>query len=92
MSIISVLAATRMLKKGCEAYLAHIVSIEGDASNISNISVVSRFSDVFSEDLQGLPPFRKMEFGIDLVANARPTSRVPYWMAPIELKELKTQL
>ena len=65
-SIISALAATRMLRKGCEAYLAHVVSTEGDAANISDISIVSKFIDVLLEDLSRLPSFREMEFGTDL--------------------------
>ena len=91
-SIISALIATRMLRKGCKAYLAHVVSIEDDVPSISDIPVVSRFTDVFPEDLLGLSPFREMEFGIDLTADARPISRAPYQMAPTELWELKTQL
>ena len=66
-----------MLRKGCEAYLAHVVSTECDAPSISDIPMVSTFIDVFSEDLLELPPFREMEFGIDLVADARPISRHP---------------
>ena len=88
-SIISSLTVIRMLRTGCEAYLAHVVSTEGYVANISDISVVSRFADIFLEDLLGLPPFRKMEFSIDLVVDARSISRVPYRMAPIELKKLK---
>ena len=69
-----------------------MVSIEGDAPSISDILMVSRFIDVFSEDLPRIPPFREIEFSIDLVPDARPISRAPYPMASIELKELKTQL
>ena len=91
-SIISVLAATRMLRKGHEAYLAHVVSTEGDAPNISDILMVCRFTDGFPENFLGPPSFKEMEFGIDLAADARPIFRAPYRIDPIELKELKTQL
>jgi len=40
--------------------------------------------------LQEVPVVR--EFCIDLVPGATPISKVPYRMAPVELKELKTQL
>ena len=56
-----------MLRKGCEAYLAHMVSTEDDAPSISDILVVRKFADVFLEDLPGLPPVGEMEFGIDLL-------------------------
>ena len=89
-SIVSALAATRMLRKGCGAYLAHVVSTEGDVANIYDISVVSKFANVFLEDLPRLPSFRELEFDIDLAVDVRPISRVSYRMALIELKELKT--
>ena len=84
-SIISTLTATKMLRKGCEAYLAHVVATEDNAPSIADIPVVNKFTDVFPEDLPGLPPCREMEFGIDLTADARPISRAPYRMAPTEL-------
>ena len=39
-----------------------------------------------------MSPFREAEFCIDLVSGAIPISKAPYRMAPVELKELKTQL
>ena len=50
------------------------------------------FLDVFPDDLLGLPPEREIDFPIDLVSGTAPISLPPYRMAPIELKELKTQL
>ena len=50
------------------------------------------FLDVFPDDLPGLPPEREIDFPIDLVSGTAPISLPPYRMAPIELKELKTQL
>ena len=54
--------------------------------------MVTKFPDVFSEDLLGLPPDREVEFTIDLVPSIGPISKAPYRMAPTELKELKEQL
>ena len=50
------------------------------------------FSEVFPEDLPGVPPKRKIDFGIDLLPDTQPISIPPYRMAPAELKELKEQL
>ncbi|GKF48978.1 hypothetical protein Tco_0142229, partial [Tanacetum coccineum] len=50
------------------------------------------FSDVFPEDLPGLPPTRQVEFQIDLVPGAAPVARAPYRLAPSEMKELAEQL
>ena len=50
------------------------------------------FSDVFPDDISGLPPDRAIEFVIELILWTKPISIPPYIMAPAELKELKAQL
>ncbi|GJQ89777.1 reverse transcriptase domain-containing protein [Tanacetum coccineum] len=50
------------------------------------------FPEVFPEDLPGIPPTRQVEFQIDLVPGAAPVARVPYRLAPSEMKELAEQL
>ncbi|GJU76189.1 putative reverse transcriptase domain-containing protein [Tanacetum coccineum] len=40
----------------------------------------------------GLPPPRQVEFRIELMPGAAPVARVPYCLAPSELKELSDQL
>ncbi|GJR26119.1 putative reverse transcriptase domain-containing protein [Tanacetum coccineum] len=50
------------------------------------------FSEVFPEDLPGLPSARPMEFQIDLIPGAAPVARAPYRLAPSEMKELLEQL
>ena len=91
-SIISTLTSTKMLRRGCEVFLAHVVSIESNVSNLANIPVVRRFSNVFLKDLPGFSSVKELEFGIDLVVDSKSISRAPYRIAPTELKELKTQL
>ena len=39
-----------------------------------------------------LPPHREVEFSIELVLGATPTSKAPYKMSTLELVELKLQL
>ena len=51
--------------------------------------VVCEFSDVFPDDLPGLPPDRELEFGIEVLPGSNPIFILP---APMELKELKIQL
>nr|GFC54169.1 putative reverse transcriptase domain-containing protein [Tanacetum cinerariifolium] len=43
-------------------------------------------------DLPGLPPTRQVVFQIDLIPSAAPVARVPYRLAPPEMKELSEQL
>ncbi|GJX47963.1 putative reverse transcriptase domain-containing protein [Tanacetum coccineum] len=49
-------------------------------------------TEVFPEDLPGLPPTRQVEFQIDLVPGAAPVARAPYRLAPAEMQELSAQL
>nr|GEY39934.1 hypothetical protein [Tanacetum cinerariifolium] len=47
---------------------------------------------VFPEDLSGIPPIRQAEFQIHLILGVAPVVRVPYRLAPSEMKELSDQL
>ena len=46
-SIILALAATKMLRRGYEAFLAHVVSVESNLPDLANISMVHRFLNIF---------------------------------------------
>ena len=54
--------------------------------------MVCEFSDVFPDELLGLPPDRDVNFKIELVPGTAPISRRPYRMPPNELAKLKIQL
>ncbi|KAI5316249.1 hypothetical protein L3X38_045425 [Prunus dulcis] len=86
------MTATRLLRKGCSGYLAHIVDSRTQELKLEDIPVVRDFPDVFPDDLPGLPPHREIEFTIELMPGTSPISQTPYRMAPVELKELKVQL
>ncbi|XP_050938153.1 uncharacterized protein LOC127148472 [Cucumis melo] len=51
--------------------------------------VVREYPDVFLDELPGLLPPREIDFAIELEPDTAPISRVPYRMAPAELKEWK---
>jgi hypothetical protein len=91
-NVISFLEATKLLKRGCEGYLAHVIATEVNSPKLSEISAVCEFPEVFPDDLPGLPPDREIEFTIELDPGTAPISRAPYRMAPSELMELKIQL
>ena len=59
---------------------------------LENILVVKDFPDVFPEELPGIPPEREVDLSIEILLGTIPTSRAPYRMASIKLKELKIQL
>jgi hypothetical protein len=62
------------------------------AQNLEDIPVAYEFSDVFPEDLPGMPPNHYVEFTSELQPGTAPISRRPYKMTPEELAELKIQL
>ncbi|GJR83736.1 putative reverse transcriptase domain-containing protein [Tanacetum coccineum] len=53
--------------------------------------VLSRFPEVFPEDLPGLPPTRQVEFQINLIPGAAPVARAPYRLAPSEIERVSKQ-
>ncbi|EOX94130.1 DNA/RNA polymerases superfamily protein [Theobroma cacao] len=91
-NLISVISARRLLRQGCIGYLAVVKDSQAKIGDVTQVSVVKEFVDVFPEELPGLPPEREVEFCIDLIPDTRPISIPPYRMAPAELKELKDQL
>ncbi|XP_048493229.1 uncharacterized protein LOC125493759 [Beta vulgaris subsp. vulgaris] len=91
--IVSALQLQKCLKKGDPLYMCSVRELrdERDEGNTC-IPVVEEFPDVFPEEIPGMPPVRDIKFTIDLVSGTEPISKVPYRMAPAEMKELKTQL
>jgi hypothetical protein len=62
------------------------------AKSIADIPIVCEFSDVFPDDLLGLPSNHDVEFKIELLPGMAPISRRSYRMSPNELAEPKVQL
>ena len=90
--VISCIQANCLLRKGCQGFQASVVDLQSEELEIRDIPVVREFSDVFPDDLLGLPSDREIEFSIDLLLGTAPISKAPYRMAPTKLKELKEQL
>jgi hypothetical protein len=63
-----------------------------DASQGSEVPVVSEFPDVFLEELLCIPPDRDIEFVIELVPGAAPIYKSSYRMDTLELAELKEHI
>jgi hypothetical protein len=92
--------AVRLTKKdGTTVELVAIVQAD-QASMLSQmkvtaleeILVVQEYSDVFPEELPGMPPDCNIEFLIELLPGTPPISKRPYRMSVNELVELKKQL
>jgi hypothetical protein len=67
-----------------KASLHHVVE-----RRLEDIHMVREFSDVFSDDLPGMPHERVIEFKIELKSGIAPISKAPYKMSREELAELK---
>jgi hypothetical protein len=63
-----------------------------DAASTLDIRTVSKYLDVFLEELSGRPPDREIEFVNELVPGTAPIFKRPYRMAADQLAELKEQL
>ena len=81
--------ASKMLRKSYPGYLAYSIEVRDSGSQLEDIPVVREFSDVFPEDLPGIPLDREIDFQIELAPGIDPISKAPYRMAPLELKDLK---
>ncbi|GJW40825.1 putative reverse transcriptase domain-containing protein [Tanacetum coccineum] len=96
LTVISCSKAQEYMAKGCQVFLAQISAKKeedkSEGKQIKDVPIVRDFSEVFPEDLPGLPPARPVEFQIDLIPGAAPVARAPYRLAPSEMKELSEQL
>jgi hypothetical protein len=57
-----------------------------------DIRTVSKYPDIFSKELPGMPPDREIKFVIKLVSGTVPIFKRPYRIAANQLAELKKQL
>nr|GFC53712.1 retrotransposon protein [Tanacetum cinerariifolium] len=96
LTIISCLKAQEYMTKGYQIFLAQISAKKeednSEGKQLKDVPIVRDFSEVFPEDLPGLPPARPVEFQIDLIPRAAPVARASYRLAPFEMKELSEQL
>ena len=86
LSLINAMTASKMLRKGCQGYLAFVMDRRQEGTRLEDIPIVKEFPDVFSDDISGLPPDRAIEFVIELIPGTEPIYIPPYRMAPAELK------
>ena len=84
-------------RKGHQVFLIHISEVENetkdDALNTKGVNVFSDdFQDIFSEELNELPPTREVDYAIDFVANAAHVAKVPYRHSLAQNIELENQV
>ena len=91
-NVIFAMQTKRLIRKGYETFLALILDSKRGQVYVEKIPVVREFPNVFPEELPGIPLEREVNLSIEIVPGTAPMSRAPYRMAPMELKELKSQL
>jgi hypothetical protein len=63
-----------------------------EEKTVHDVPVVRDYPDVFPKELPGMPPYRDVEFTIDLLPGIGPIAKRPYHMLVDELLKLKKQL
>jgi hypothetical protein len=86
--VVAELVSPEPRKGGCH----HMAIDNKEPDSLEIIKVVSKFPDVFPEDLPGMPPERKVEFVIELLLGTAPISKRAYMVSGPELVELKKQI
>ena len=70
--LISSMKASRLIRKGSQAFLCSVVDTQVSPPTLEDIHVVREFSDVFPDELPGSLVDREIEFYIDLNPGTRP--------------------
>jgi len=71
----STMKATRLLKQGCQGFLATLLNRDRAPAKIEDMPVVKEYPKVFPEDLSGLPADREVEIAIDVLPGTTPYLR-----------------
>ncbi|KAG8496758.1 hypothetical protein CXB51_007830 [Gossypium anomalum] len=79
-NVISALRVEKLVREGCEAFMGYVSVSDVRDSSVKDIRTVKDFPDVFPEELPGLPPERKVEFGIALLLGTASVSITRYRM------------
>ncbi|GKA06168.1 putative reverse transcriptase domain-containing protein [Tanacetum coccineum] len=85
-------AILRILGERPEEKVRHSKSAKVKEQKLKDIVVVRNFSEVFPDDLLGLPPSREIKFRIDLIPGAMSIAKSPYRLTTSKMEELSSQL
>ena len=84
----------RTVRKGCKAFAVTVINEENtnnrDKLKLEDISNPREYSNVFPEEIPEMPPKWDLDFTIELVSGAVPSSKASYWMNILKLNELKS--
>ncbi|GJV39865.1 putative reverse transcriptase domain-containing protein [Tanacetum coccineum] len=77
----------RVLGERPEEKVRLLMSTKTRDKKQEEIVVVRDFTEVFLNDLSGLPPLGEIEFWIELIPGVVPVAKSPYHLAPFELED-----
>lgn len=60
--------------------------------SLEDYRVLQEYTDLFPEDVTGLPPKREIDFNIDLIPRVTTMSKLPYRMSTSEVVEIKMEV
>ena len=81
--IISCLNACKLIANGCLYHILRVCNIKYEVPSLESVPVVRDFSEVFPDDLLGIPAEREIDFGIDLLPDTQPISIPHYRISPV---------
>ena len=90
--IISCLKACKLISNVSLYHIVRVKDLDSKIPPIEMVPVVSKFLEVFLNDLLKILLEREINFGIDLLKDTNPISIAPYRMDPAILNELKAHL
>ena len=76
-NVISAMQARRLMRKGCETFLALILDSKRGQVDVEKIPIVREFPNVFPEELPSIPLERKVDLSIEIVPGTTPVPRAP---------------
>ena len=82
------------VQKGCKVFSFYVMDDKDNYNKlkIEDIPILKEFKYIILEEVPGLPPKGDIDFTIDLIPGAIPTSKDPYQMNIIEHTKCKSQL
>nr|GEW30229.1 putative reverse transcriptase domain-containing protein [Tanacetum cinerariifolium] len=76
LKVMSCMKVKKYVDRGSYLFVAPVVEKESAERRLEDVPVIYKLSDVFLEDLPGLPPPQQVEFKIELVPGAAPGAPV----------------
>ena len=83
MLMISIMQEEKLIMQGCKAYFAFVTISARERKELADLPIVRDFLDLFSDELSSIPPYREIDFSIELLLGTQPISKTPYRIAII---------